>query len=139
MRAGGNEAASNAGRENQSNTNQLPITAPDEIERNLRTAMTNQSGIVVIKDDQDLYWAMANSGIKDVNKNQITINQGTRIAAGSGKGTPHEIAELLAQQRSGSGGYFVANSGETSITGQAGDTTKLTTIQIKELVLLRKQ
>jgi hypothetical protein len=115
-----------------------PITAPDDIERNLRAAMINPSGVVVVIDDKDLYWAISNSGIKDVSKNQITLKEGTRIAAGSGKGTPKEIAELLAQQRSGSGGYFFANSGETSITGQAGDTKKVITIEIKELVLSRK-
>lgn len=125
-----NSTGSNAPLENPSTA-----TREENIETKLRKALANPSAVVVVKDTDELYWAIPVSGVKEVNQNQLILNQGTRIAAGSGKGTPVGIAELLINQRSNGGPYFVSNSGETSVTGQTGETKKITTVEVKEFIL----
>ncbi len=107
----------------------------EDIETKLRGALANPSAVVVVKDTTDLYWAIPVSGIKEISKNVLTVKEKTRIAAGSGKGLPQVMANLLINQRSSGGPYFVSNSGETSVTGQVGETNKVTTIEVKEIIL----
>ncbi len=85
-------------------------------------------------------WAIPASGITQINKDGFTLSQGTVIAAGSGKGTPNQIAEILVTQRRSGGPYFttVQNEGkedEATVSGQVGETKKATTVEVKEFIL----
>ena len=90
------------------------------LEPELHKLASDPSLTVVVKDESDVYWAFSASSIKDVNKNTITLKEGTVVAKGSGTAPPDEITRVLIDLRSRANpGGFGAT--ETNVSGTSGN------------------
>ena len=93
----------------------------------------------MIKQANDYYWAIPVSGIKEFSKTNITVEAGTLIAGGSGKGPDGDIAEVLIDQRTGRGPYFTSMHGGATVSGQVETTRTIKTFEVKEIVFPKQQ
>jgi len=89
------------------------------LEPELKKLASDPSVIIVIQDASNQYWAFSASRIKEVNKNTVTLKEGTVVAKGSGTAPPDEIASTLIELRSKANpGGFGAT--ETNVSGTSG-------------------
>jgi hypothetical protein len=111
----------------------------------LNAVRGQQHTMLVLRDEENIYWALPASGIANVEKRgsstRVTLVAGTLIGVGGGKGTPAGIAEIVLARRRSGGPFFmtVTNEGtanETSVSGHVGGAKAGSTIDAKELVVV---
>lgn len=108
--------------------------------------LSGSPSTIVVKEEKEMYWAIPSSGIAEISPPtsagivKVAIKPGTRMAGGSGRGDPSQIAEMLLEQMESGGPYFFStkNKGqpnEISISGQVGEAKPNLTIGVKEVVI----
>ena len=111
---------------------------PEGVEAEVQKLKADHASIVVIKQANDYYWAIPVPGIKEAGKTNITVEAGTLIAGGSGKGPPGDIAQILIDQRTGGGPYFTSMHGGATLSGQVETTQGIKIFEVEEIIFPKR-
>ncbi|MCI0487432.1 MAG: hypothetical protein L0229_12635 [Blastocatellia bacterium] len=112
--------------------------APEGVGATIQKLKADHAAIVVIRQANDYYWAIPVPGIKEAGKTNITVEAGTLIAGGSGKGNPDDIAQILMDQRTGRGPYFSSMHGGATASGQVETTKAIKTFEVEEIIFPKR-